>query len=488
MPNIVFILADDFGYNDIGYHAVEQDSAMATPYLDSLVQDSVRLENYYVQPICTPSRSQLMTGRYQIHTGLQNGVILPMQPNAVPIDNILLPEQLRQCWYDTHMVGKWHLGFYKKEFLPWNRGFNTFFGYLTGCENYFTHTNCFKVNNKTQFCGVDMGSEIGPTNTSFGTYSTNLFADKAVDIIHNTDPLKPMFLYLAFQAVHSPLQVPQPYVEPFSYIKNEKRRIYLGMVRAMDEAILNISTHLKNAGRWNNTILIFSTDNGGQVHRGGNNWPLRGSKGTHWEGGIRGVGFVHSTLPNMAIRKGINRKLVHISDWYPTILSAAKCPLINGTQPLDGVNQWKTISKNTKSNRSEFLININPFGILNRTMRMGFDISSFSGIRVGDWKLLTGVNTGGNWYKPPEWSNIAGQADELQKYVGPYANETLVKLFNIALDPYERTDLSAQYPDIVDRLLVKLTEYNETAVPVRYPPLDPKSDPSLHNGFWGPWR
>nr|CAB3223222.1 arylsulfatase B-like [Phallusia mammillata] len=456
---------------------------MATPFLDSLAKSSLKLENYYVQPICTPSRSQLMSGRYQIHTGLQHSIISPPQPNALPIDNILLPEQLQSCGYDTHMVGKWHLGFYKKDFLPWNRGFNTFFGYLTGSEDYYTHKNCFNITGK-RFCGYDMRSEKEPTNSSFGFYSADVFAQKSIDVIYNTDREKPMFLYLALQSVHGPLQVPESYIKPFSFVKDIKRRKYLGMVRAMDAVLENITMHLKFTGRWENTIFIFSTDNGGQVKYGGNNWPLRGSKNTYFEGGIRGVGFLHSKLLDSEVNGFPNRDLIHISDWYPTLLSAAKCPLMKGTQPLDGFNQWPTLTKQMPSQRDEILINIDDYKVTKPVYRMGFDITSYSAIRTAEWKLITGLQHMCGHYKPPEWFSF----EMTEALDTNECDDQVLHLYNIALDPEELTDLSKSFPDVVDRLLVKLANYNATAVPARYPPYDPKSDPSLHGGFWGPWQ
>jgi len=494
-PHIVLVLADDYGFNDIGYHAVNHHSAMQTPFLDSLASAGVKLENYYVQPICTPSRSQLMSGRYQIHTGLQHYVIGPQQPNGVPLDNILLPEQLQQCGYDTHMVGKWHLGFYKDEFLPWNRGFNSYFGYLGGSEDYYTRYRC----DGAQYCGYDVRSENGPTNATYGQYSAQLFAKKAIEAIDASDKTKPMFLYIAFQSVHSPMEAPESYVKPFQYIKDKHRRIYGGMVAALDDAVKNITEHLMSMGMWNETIFVFSTDNGGQTLSGGNNWPLRGRKLTLWEGGVRGVGFVHSKLLNLPNPNPVvNKEMIHVSDWFPTILSAASCPLVKGTQPLDGYDQWDTISKYAPSKRSEFLLNIDPlYTPLYTTTKFNhadvinsFDTSVHAGIRSGDWKLLTGEQGDDRWVEPPEWHNVATWTAKPANSEHPgyqRKQSKLVQLFNIRDDPYERNEVSEQYPEIVDLLLAKLAAYNATAVPVNFPAEDHRADPKLLGGYWGPW-
>lgn len=477
-PHVLFILADDYGYNDIGYHAQNHKSDMKTPFLDQLAAEGIKLENYYVQPICSPTRSQLMSGRYQIHTGLQHSVIHPDQANALPIDNTILPEQLKHCGYDTHMVGKWHLGFYEDQYLPWKRGFNSYFGYLTGTEDYYTHHRCFH-----SMCGVDMwSSKYGPVNNTWGEYSTHLFARKAIEAIDNRDKTKPMFLYLAYQSVHGPLQVPERYTKPFEHIKDQKRRNYGGMVLAMDESIFNVTQHLRKLKMLENTIIIFSTDNGGITSGGGNNWPLRGQKNTLWEGGVKGVGFLYGKPLNSG---GITYKgMLHVSDWLPTILGATDCPLINSTKPLDGFNEWPAITQKSVPQRSQILHNIDPLITIkapySANETYGFDTRVRAALRSGPWKLLTGDVGFDKWVAPPE----SKQLDELNSldYV-----QNHVRLFNIEEDPTEHHNLAISHPDMVKNLLVLLAKYNSTSVPVRYPTPDPKSNPKYHNGYWGPW-
>ncbi|GFN88342.1 arylsulfatase b [Plakobranchus ocellatus] len=184
-PNVVFVLADDYGYNDIGYHGSE----IQTPTLDKLAQSGVKLENYYVQPICSPTRSQLMSGRYQIHTGLQHSIIWPEQPNGLPLNSPTLADKMKEAGYSTHMVGKWHLGFYKKEYLPWKRGFDTYFGYLTGSEDYFKHIRKTSFTHKAY---LDLHNEQGPVKNESGHYSAHLFTQKAIDVVnsHNKKKVK----------------------------------------------------------------------------------------------------------------------------------------------------------------------------------------------------------------------------------------------------------------------------------------------------------
>lgn len=145
-PNVLIIIADDLGWHDIGLH----NELFQTPNIDKLITDSIKLDNYYVNPICTPTRSVLLSGRYQIHTGLQHGVILEGQRIGFPLSDILLPEALRDCGYRNYLVGKWHLGMYRKEMLPENRGFESHFGYTGGCEGHYNRMQCMKG-----YCGMD---------------------------------------------------------------------------------------------------------------------------------------------------------------------------------------------------------------------------------------------------------------------------------------------------------------------------------------------
>nr|XP_039251138.1 arylsulfatase B-like [Styela clava] len=198
-------------------------------------------------------------GRQDISTGLHHAVIYTAQPNGVPTTLKMLPEQLRDCGYDTHMVGKWHLGFYKNEFLPSRREFDSYFGDLTGSSDHFTQNACSK-----RSCGVSMwSSSDGPVNNTWGEYSAHLYARKKIEVIKKSDIMKPFFLYLSYQSVHSPIQAPDEYIKPFSHISNKKRRTYAGMVLAMNESIRNVTSYLHKVGLLKNTIVVFSTDNGG---------------------------------------------------------------------------------------------------------------------------------------------------------------------------------------------------------------------------------
>ncbi|CAD5116253.1 DgyrCDS5161 [Dimorphilus gyrociliatus] len=480
-PNIIFILADDYGWQDIGYHS----SDIRTPTLDKLAGSGIRLENYYVQPICTPTRSQLMSGRYQIHTGLQHGIIWPTQPNGLPLSDPTVADKLKEAGYSTHMVGKWHLGFYKEEYLPINRGFDSYYGYLTGSEDYYTHKRCGGTPPSNDFyCGLDLRNNKEPVRNETGHYSAELFGEKAIQVIKDHNKNNPLFLYMAFQSVHAPLQVPERYLKYYKHVQDKDRRTYAGMVTAMDEAIFNLTEQLKAKGMWDDTILVFSTDNGGQFHAGGSNWPLRGMKATLWEGGMRGIGFVHSKLIPENRRGTVSKELYHVTDWFPTFVKGVAKGSLNGTK-LDGHNIWDSIVHGRVSPRHEILHNID---IL--TPKSGkpifpnyFDTSIRAAYRYRDWKIITGNPGAGIWYPKRFATNTSSTLFEKHNEQGKNC-----WLFNIRDDPEERVDLSLKRPEMVKFLLTRLSLLNETAVPVRYPAADPKANPELHGGVWGPWR
>uniref|UniRef100_A0A3P8X3L0 Sulfatase N-terminal domain-containing protein n=1 Tax=Cynoglossus semilaevis TaxID=244447 RepID=A0A3P8X3L0_CYNSE len=474
----VCVVCSKQGFNDIGYH----NPSIKTPTLDKLAAEGVTLENYYVQPICTPSRSQLLTGRYQIHTGLQHSIIRPSQPNCLPPHMDTLPERLRQAGYSTHMVGKWHLGFYRKACLPTRKGFDSFFGSLTGSVDYYSSCD------GPGLCGYDLHHDEGVAWGQEGKYSTLLFTQRARRILEeaNVDVL--------LQAVHTPLQPPKTYIYPYRDMANVARRKFAAMVSTVDEAVRNVTYALRKYGYYKNSIIIFSTDNGAQPFTGGSNWPLRGRKGTYWEGGVRGVAFVHSPL--LKRRRRISKDLLHITDWFPTLVNLA------GSQGLDGFDVWPTISEGKESPRQEILHNIDP---LHRppaqTMKWEpdrhpppgpesepqpvWDTSIQAAIRVGDWKLLTGDPGHGDWVLP----SLLGRWWNLERTFSSHSRSKHqnVWLFNITADPYERQDLAHQRPDVVQQLLARLAYYNQTAVPVYFPPDDPRANPSHHSGAWVPW-
>ncbi|KAK0055869.1 arylsulfatase I [Biomphalaria pfeifferi] len=388
-PNIILIVADDLGYNDVSFHGSNQ---IPTPNIDFLGYTGIILNNYYVSPICTPTRSALMTGRHPIHTGMQSGVIVGTQPYGLPLNETILPQYLNQLGYSSHIVGKWHLGMFKWEYTPLYRGFKSHIGYYQGCEDYYTHT--YEAN--LQQWGLDFRQDKDLLWNYTGKYSTDIFKDEALRIINEHNKSQPLFLYLPFQSVHSGngdsthLQAPKRYIDKFQYIENGQRRIYAAMLSALDDAVGEIYDALKNSGLLDNSIIVFSTDNGGPANgfdfNAANNYPLRGVKATLWEGGMRGVGLVHSPL--LQKQGYVSEQMFHVCDWLPTFYKAAGGDPSN-LKNLDGFNSWEMLNTNGNPIRSKMLHNIDP-------------LDKSAAIRVGDYKLLVGNVMSGwdGWYPP----------------------------------------------------------------------------------------
>ncbi|KAH3868736.1 arylsulfatase B-like isoform X2 [Dreissena polymorpha] len=509
-PHIVLIVADDLGWNDVGFHGSE----IKTPNIDKLAYEGVILNNYYVSPICTPTRGCLMTGRYPIHLGLQHYVISAPEPWGLPLNHTTMAGHLKHLGYATHIVGKWHLGFFKTEYLPTRRGFDSHVGYWSGKEDYYTHMD------QDGYWGLDFRRDMAVVNETF--YSTEQYTKEALKILEHHNKSQPLFLYLAHQAVHAgngnaPLQAPQRYVDRFPYILDHKRRIFAGMTAALDDSVGTVVSALHDLDMIDNTIIVFTTDNGGPANNyDGNaacNYPLRGTKNTLWEGGVHGVGFVHSRLLNVNHTQTHN--LVHVSDWLPTLYGAAGGDVAD-LGNIDGVNLWDMLKNSGPNVRSEVLHNIDPR-------------SNFSAISVDDYKLIQGDISGGRndgWYpcNPPSenqnfWKpnaqnfhnsdeSLAEIPAETRKtrahnrhtpYVidcGPASTDptavcdpsTAPCLFHIPSDPCEFNNIAQSNPGIVRVLQKALSVYAATAVePVNRPP-DKNANPTLHGGVWGPWQ
>ena len=266
-PNIIMIVADDLGWGDVSLHGSSQ---VKTPDIDALASNGIVLNNYYVSPICTPSRGALLSGRHPIHTGLQYSVIQGEEPYGLPLHFEILPQYLKRLGYATHAIGKWHIGHYTRKHMPTSRGFDSFFGYLIGQEDYFEHTSLQGI-----WWGMDLRRNFeGVAEKYFGKYSTAMYTEEAKDVIsrHNETSDGPLFMYLCYQAVHvgncwSRYQVPESIERKFDHIQNEGRRKMVAMGNALNDAVAELVLHLKKHNLLENTIIVFTTDNGGAVAR-----------------------------------------------------------------------------------------------------------------------------------------------------------------------------------------------------------------------------
>jgi len=422
-PHVLVIVADDLGFKDVGYHGSE----IRTPNLDELARAGMRLNQFYVQPVCSPTRAALMTGRYPIRLGLQVGVIRPWATYGLGLSERTLPQALKEVGYRTAIVGKWHLGLYERPYLPTQRGFDYHYGHYLGMIDYFTHE---------REGGLDWHRN-GKAVREEG-YTTNLMAREAERLIGEHDRSQPLFLYVAFNAPHTPLQAPEEYLKRYEHIKAPKRRKYAAMVTCMDDAIGRIVGALGDRGMRDDTLILFCSDNGGPLRNGADNGSLREGKGSLYEGGVR--------VPALAVWPGrlsagtLVDGPMHIVDWYPTLLKLAGASL-SQPFPLDGLDIWPTLAEGKPSPRIEILHNLTPDG---------------GALRRGDWKLVV--------KKPRQ------QRSDKKKHrprSQPAGQAKTIELFNIAADPEEKNCLTGEEPGKVQELMGRLDFYAERAVAPR---------------------
>lgn len=411
-PNIVMIVTDDMGWKDVGFRG----SDIATPNIDRLAAGGARLEQFYVQPMCTPTRAAMMTGRYPFRYGLQTGVIPSGHNYGLALDERLLPQVLGEAGYKTAIVGKWHLGHADPAYWPRQRGFDSFYGPLVGEIDHFEHTahgvtDWYRDNTLVEEEG----------------YDTTLFGDEAVRLIEDHDPDTPLFLYLAFTAPHTPFQAPQAYLDRYADIADPQRRAYAAMITAMDEQIGRVVAALEAKGVRDDTLIVFHSDNGGTrskmfVGEGAvegdlpaSNAPFREGKGTLYEGGTRVVALMN--WPGR-IAAGEAPGMIHIVDMLPTLAGLAGASTA-GTKPLDGIDLRPALT--SAGAREEIVYNVEP---------------TQAAIRQGAWKL--------HWVPtlPPT-----------------------VELFDLDADPSEATNLADAHPETVAALQARAESLAREMVP-----------------------
>jgi arylsulfatase A-like enzyme len=410
-PNLVFIMADDLGWGDVAFH----NGNAPTPHLDKLVSEGLELTHHYVAPVCSPTRTGLMTGR----CWSRFGVTSPQNNRALPWDTVTLPRALKSVGYETCLTGKWHLGS-KPEWGPNHYGFDHSYGSLAGGVGPWNH-----FYKKGEFSVTWHRDEKLITETG---HVTDLIAREACEWIAGRKDA-PFFLYVPFTAVHLPLKEPEEWLAKVpAGITGDVPRHYAACIMHLDDAVGRIVAALDKAGKRDNTLLIFTSDNGGSWAGNndqkypaddypegkipGNNLPLRDQKGSVYEGGTR-VPCVASWPGRL--KAGKHDAPAQITDWMPTFCALA------GYEPAphlkwDGVNLWPQLAGGAAPH---------PRAIY--TAGPGFKSRS---LRYDPWKL------------------VVHGSDGKAKY----------ELYDILADPHEKNDLAAQNPDQVAIMKGRLLE------------------------------
>ena len=418
-PDIVFFLIDDLGYADCGFNGGKE---IKTPNIDRLAQSGAIIENHYVQPVCSPTRSTLLTGRYPTHTGVYT-IVSPGAGWGLPLAERTLADALRSAGYRTALTGKWHLGEFEKAYQPNARGFDHQYGHFFGMLDYFTHE---RMNKLDWYRNGESLKEEG--------YTTHLIAKEACKVIATGDQSKPLFLYVPFNGVHSPFQVPDSYLKPYAHLKGNRQKL-AGMLAAVDEAIGQIEAALKQAGRLENTLIVFSSDNGGPSP--GDNTPLRDFKGSIFEGGTRAAAF--ATWPGRIPAGQRIRQPMHMVDWYPTLIKQAGGSL-EQKLPVDGLDVWPMLTKQAASPH-DAILSVSTQG------------PSRAAVRMGDWKLI--VDGGAADIAPPG-------KKKGKKAAGKYE---AVALYDLSADPSEAKNLADAQPERVKAMRARLAELLKDSVP-----------------------
>lgn len=453
-------MADDLGWGSVGFHNAVN-SEVQTPHLDELVRNGLELNRHYVYSGCAPTRASFQSGRLPVHVTTNNGDGLEDPTHGIPTQMTGLASKLREGGYSTHLVGKWDCGFSTWDRLPRAKGYDSFFGYLGKSLGYFSKlgdNDC----SETDF--ADLWQDDAPALTSLdqldGEYVELLFAQRVQEVIQSQSQpdseQQPFFLMYSMHLPHYPSEVPEEWLQRFADDENQCqygneyifptftslehgdefacRSVVQAQVSMLDAIVGGVVETLRMAGQWDNTLLIFASDNGGSLElndTAGNNWPLRGGKSSFLEGGIRSTSFVSGGFLPEARRGQREQGLMHIADWYKTLCgptfaavdwrdaTAAEANLPS----VDGYDLWPLLSgAQSESPRRELVISSSVFF-------------------MGDYKLVVGKQEYAVWTES-RWPTASTPTQYELKHTKLKCSARSPCLFNVARDPSERDDVA----------------------------------------------
>lgn len=543
-PHVVVLMADDVGWDDVGYHG---SNSILTPNIDVLAADGVIINDFYTSPLCTPSRSAFLSGVHPTTSGDQHYVLSTGEPRGFSLKYPLIPQVLKRIAnYSTHLIGKWGLGFYQQIYTPQYRGFDSFYGYYGNQIDYFTH-ECESEGR----IGLDWRYNLIPAPQDTGKFATELITNHTIKLIqrYNKESSQPLYLQVSYPNTHiansnDPYQAAQVHIDKLKpMIRDRNQLLYAANLFSMDESIGLILKQLQDSNLLNDTIVIFMSDNGAGgngkgVHANyGSNFPLRGVKATLWEGAVRVPSFIWSPL--LKQKSTIFNGLFHVTDWLPTIISAVQKTDPSNTRDTNedvevltpeekksiyGISQWERIEAGTPSARKIVLHNIDP-------------IDEVMAFRVGNFKFLRGNfnrNLDG-WFGVRESidvenyiNNVPSPLSKQQVFIQALREVSITRnvlngmsrrpnydifinnvlscsfdtnltrcnpiiedcLFDIKNDPCETKNLAREetYQTLLKQMKILLKDYNRESSEPKTLPFDPLSDPILHGNSWIPWK
>lgn len=514
-PHLVQFLVDDWGSFNAGWHQPTPNPEVQTPNMDTMVHEGIELERAYAFQYCSPSRCALQSGRNPLQVNVLN--LDPVYHNTsdpvggfagLPRNLTTIATVLRKAGYATHHVGKWDAGMQTaSDHTPLGRGYDSSLIFFMHENQYWDDTSYFTCGPHGDRTIVDLWEHSenvtqGPARTlnqswacSQATqegcqYVDDIFLQRVLDIIAAHDPATPLFLSWTPHGVHSPLEVPQAFLDKFSFIEDPRRRLYAAMVNHLDSNVGAVVGALKAKGLWDNLLFLGMADNGGPIYlngsAGANNYPQRGGKGSNWEGGVHVNAWAGGGLIPPSQRGRKEPGLLGLWDFYGTFCALAGADPTDhraaaaGLPPVDSYNLWPLLSgSNSTSPRAELALG-------SAGLYAPWDGgATVQGLIAPPWKLLIG-ELGQNIWQSPVYPNASTAWRDTPFSCG----EAPGCLFNLEEDPSEYVDRAREEPEVAARLRARIAQLQlEVYSPQRGVDdgLACAAAMGTWGGFWGPF-